>query len=401
MKKIKLRVINNSNGHDYPFGSTLILSQAEYDAIRLRGAWSGLEIDPDDPNRGGYGRSRQWRGNTIRYTDLKLIEEEEVSVSGIIKKKTRQVHAPDKYKDNMVINLNKDKSTIYLSTALRDMLLHQSNRVGFAFDNEKNAHYIYCEMEEKEGYDVNTDGTITSTAEWKDLQSIFNKNELYVNSAVIKDIDNPDYIFYQIVDSKVVKKAVRKTTMSNAINYGHKLSSYFETGTIGGSKIYTPFDDTFLKPAEEHSAVKEVVDLSEVTDSIFNKIELHHGNVKMIEDIQKHVESKNLATKPLTPEEVDINTISQKEFMNQAVKSPYYDKAEVYIKDPAKAESSYIRKARLSMLDEMKLQQEQYMQSMYKSWGNKVSFDPIMDNKTENKIESESDGTQQTEQPSF
>lgn len=336
MKKIKLRVINNSNGHDYPLGSTLILSQAEYDAIRLSGAWSGLEIDPDDPNRGGYGRSRHWRGNTIRYTDLKLIEDEEVSVSGIIKKKTRQVHVPDKYKDNMVISLNKDKSTIYLSTALRDMLLHQSNRVGFAFDNEKNAHYIYCEMEEKEGYDVNTDGTITSTAEWKDLQSIFNKNELYVNSAVIKDIDNPDYIFYQIVDSKVVKKAVRKTTMPNAINYGHKLSSYFETGTIGGSKIYTPFDDTFLKPTEEHSVVKEAVDLSEV-----------------------------------------------------------------YIKDPAKAESSYIRKARLSMLDEMKLQQEQYMQSARKSWGNKVSFDPIMDNKTENKIESESDGTQQTEQPSF
>ena len=41
------------------------------------------------------------------------------------------------------------------------------------------------------------------------------------------------------------------------------------------------------------------------------------------------------------------------------------------------------------------------MQSMYKSWENTVSFDPIIDNKTENKIESESDGTQQTEQPSF
>lgn len=252
---MKFRVIDNNNGNNYPIGAIIDLPNDKVEMWRLRGVASELRLDFKDPRNSDlypHYSYPNWRGNNIRFASVELIPETSPEKVSLVKKKIRKTHIPDKYKENMVINLNKDRSTLYLSATLRDTLLHQSNRIGFAFDADKNTHYVYCEMEDKEGYEVNEAGNIESVAEWRDLNNHFNKTEVYVSPVVVQDVDNPDYLFYEIMADKAVKapKATKKSSTS-LIEEMRTFSSSYD-GFLGKNPVSGLMDNV-----EETKPIKE------------------------------------------------------------------------------------------------------------------------------------------------
>ena len=252
---MKFKVIDNIGGNNYPIGAIISLPDDRAEIWRIKGNLSELRLDFKDPrNEHLYPHYTypNWRGNNIRFDSVELIPETGPEKVSLVKKKIRKTHVPDKYKENMVINLNKDRSTLYLSATLRDTLLHQSNRIGFAFDADKNTHYVYCEMEDKEGYEINEAGNIESVAEWRDLNNHFNKTEVYVSPIVVQDVDNPDYLFYEIMADKAVKapKATKKSSTS-LIEEMRAFSSHYD-GFLGKNPVSGLIDNV-----EETKPIKE------------------------------------------------------------------------------------------------------------------------------------------------
>lgn len=252
---MKFRVIDNRGGNNYPIGAIISLPDDRAEMWQMKGNLSELRLDFKDPRNSDlypHYAYPNWRGNSIRFDSVELIPETGPEKVSLVKKKIRKTHVPDKYKENMVINLNKDRSTLYLSATLRDTLLHQSNRIGFAFDADKNTHYVYCEMEDKEGYEVNEAGNIESVAEWRDLNNHFNKTEVYVSPIVVQDVDNPDYLFYEIMANKAVKapKATKKSSTS-LIEEMRAFSSHYD-GFLGKNPVSGLMDNVEeIKPVKE------------------------------------------------------------------------------------------------------------------------------------------------------
>ena len=252
---MKVEIVGNRGSHNYPLGGIINLPNDKIEYWIQRGSLDNLSLDFDDPrNDRFYPKfSRQnFAGNSLRWGEVKPIYETSPEKVSLVKKKIRKTHVPDKYKENMVINLNKDRSTLYLSATLRDTLLHQSNRIGFAFDADKNTHYVYCEMEDKEGYEVNEAGNIESVAEWRDLNNHFNKTEVYVSPVVVQDVDNPDYLFYEIMANKAVKapKATKKSSTS-LIEEMRAFSSHYD-GFLGKNPVSGLMDNVEeIKPVKE------------------------------------------------------------------------------------------------------------------------------------------------------
>lgn len=252
---MKFKVIDNIGGNNYPIGAIISLPDDKAEIWQMKGSLNELRLDFKDPRNSDlypHYAYPNWRGNTIRFDSVVLIPETGPEKVSLVKKKIRKTHIPDKYKENMVINLNKDRSTLYLSATLRDTLLHQSNRIGFAFDADKNTHYVYCEMEDKEGYEVNEAGNIESVAEWRDLNNHFNKTEVYVSPVVVQDVDNPDYLFYEIMADKAVKapKATKKSSTS-LIEEMRTFSSSYD-GFLGKNPVSGLIDNV-----EETKPIKE------------------------------------------------------------------------------------------------------------------------------------------------
>ena len=252
---MKFKVIDNIGGNNYPIGAIISLPDDRVEMWQMKGSLSELRLDFKDPRNNDlypHYAYPNWRGNNIRFDSVELIPETGPEKVSLVKKKIRKTHVPDKYKENMVINLNKDRSTLYLSATLRDTLLHQSNRIGFAFDADKNTHYVYCEMEDKEGYEINEAGNIESVAEWRDLNNHFNKTEVYVSPIVVQDVDNPDYLFYEIMADKAVKapKATKKSSTS-LIEEMRAFSSHYD-GFLGKNPVSGLIDNV-----EETKPIKE------------------------------------------------------------------------------------------------------------------------------------------------
>lgn len=259
------KFVNNTISHNYPLGSIIELTQIDINHLEMGGNIGNRSIAQRSENmsfiRDGWNGFR--KGNNFSRADIARVNtKEDVAISldssdtKIIKKKVRTEES-DKYKDNMVIVLKKDKETIYLSTALRHTLLHESNRIGFAFDKEKNSNFIYCEFEEKEGYEVSELGEIKSAAEWRDLFNSFNQSELYLKNKYTKDKDNPDYLFYEIQTEKdtIFKTPSRKTATKISNMWATEPPIYY-SGSLGLDPLTGVKEDADVAVAVKQSTTK-------------------------------------------------------------------------------------------------------------------------------------------------
>ncbi len=328
---MKVEIVGNRGSHNYPLGGIINLPNDKIEYWIQRGSLDNLSLDFDDPrNDRFYPKfSRQnFAGNNLRWSEVKPIYETSPEKVSLVKKKIRKTHIPDKYKENMVINLNKDRSTLYLSATLRDTLLHQSNRIGFAFDADKNTHYVYCEMEDKEGYEVNEAGNIESIAEWRDLNNHFNKTEVYVSPVVVQDVDNPDYLFYEIMANKAVKapKATKKSSTS-LIEEMRTFSSSYD-GFLGKNPVSGLIDNV-----EETKPIKEAyrgygnTELNNTPKSKQPHTSTIDPYIMRLADL--HLESKSDTTIPNPSESVE-KVMSDKDVEQQKLYNVGYTNAATF-----------------------------------------------------------------------
>jgi hypothetical protein len=156
------------------------------------------------------GYSLDWRGNYLQNDEYKEYLDYILPESSLIKIPKR-IDMKDKYKNELVICLEKNKKTIYLSNALRTKLCLKTNKIGFAFDSETKKYFIFNEFEEKEGWEITPKGNFESASDWRDLFDIYNTYILYVNKKYKQEIDHPDYLFYEITLEKNINEIQKKT----------------------------------------------------------------------------------------------------------------------------------------------------------------------------------------------
>lgn len=301
------KFVNNTISHNYPLGSIIDLTESDSNHLQAGGHVGNKCIAQISENTQYIqeGWDGYKKGNNFSRADVARVSTEDSlptnldsSDTKIIKKKVRTEEA-DKYKDNMVIVLKKDKETIYLSTTLRHTLLHESNRIGFAFDKEKNSNFIYCEFEEKEGYEVSELGEIKSAAEWRDLFNSFNQSEIYLKNKYTKDKDNPDYLFYEIQPEKdsifkiPSRKTATKTSNRWTVDPPLHYSSSYNASAYMEDLIDPIFENTSLgKGVKENNEV--AVKKSETKRSLWveEAIKSFHeaGMVKSVQESKDKIE---------------------------------------------------------------------------------------------------------------
>lgn len=134
----------------------------------------------------------------VGYEDLNLRLSQQ-SINSIALKGNR-VERSDDYKDKCIIQLLDDDKSIYLSTALRSLLVvAPGDFVGLSIDSESKKLMIFKCMKPNEGFEVGGNGRIKSSADFRDLQNTFDMYLLGVElEPFIDPTDFPKYLFYTI-----------------------------------------------------------------------------------------------------------------------------------------------------------------------------------------------------------
>jgi len=153
------------------------------------------------------------RLNASRITLTELnFRNESLNLKSLVMK-GRRIERPDDYGSDLVIKLEDDGKTIYLSAALRSLLLLSADDyVGFSVDTQTARVLIFKGRDESEGYAIGGNGKIKSSADWRELNSQYG-NLILVRSEPFTDDENfAGYLFYNIVGSyKESKDVINKT----------------------------------------------------------------------------------------------------------------------------------------------------------------------------------------------
>lgn len=131
--------------------------------------------------------------------EFNLIDKE-FSDFKIIKKGVR-TERKDKFGDKFMLELQNNKRDIYLSCALSSLLNlnEEENYVGFANDPDTGNMYIFM-ADKVSGYPFNKDNNrITSIADWREMNKIWDVTHFNVIPQPIIDNNNPGFIFYTVI----------------------------------------------------------------------------------------------------------------------------------------------------------------------------------------------------------
>lgn len=163
-----------------------------------------------------------FKGNKIHRSSVKVIGNEELitlNTSTTNSEKVKEItkvpkrnEIVDEYGEELAIRLEADKETFYISSALRSTLhLKENDCIGFGFNSDDNTKYIFKEVEQNEGWPVQN-GFFKSIADYRDLINFFESEELTVRNKVIRDKDNPDYVYYELTPLRRKRKKFKKDT---------------------------------------------------------------------------------------------------------------------------------------------------------------------------------------------
>ncbi len=191
-----------------------------------------------------YSEGEDMKANWVLADEIQFIDKE---FSGYkIEKLGVRTERKDKYGNSLVIEVQTNKRDLQFSQALISLLNLKNDRtnIGFARDPDTKQYYVFAATE-GEGYELDNNNRITSTADCRELELLFNTTTFNIIPEPIIDYNHPDLVLYSIkpeynYNNPGNKKQRRSTTsadLAEAMTTTNKYNPYSNTVTQAKKQI--------------------------------------------------------------------------------------------------------------------------------------------------------------------